>query len=40
MPQHKVREELVNGIGSQFDPEYAKIMLDLIDNDKDFSMKE
>ncbi len=40
MQQSKVREELVKGIGSQFDPEYAKIMIALIDDDKNYSLKE
>ena len=40
MPQQKVREELVKGIGKQFDPEYAKIMITLIDNDKNYLLRE
>lgn len=40
MPQEKVREELVKGIGSQFDPIYAKIMIQLVDEDKDYRMRE
>ena len=40
IPQQKVREELVKGIGTQFDPEYAKIMLHLIDLDLEYSMRE
>ena len=40
MPQEKVRREIENGIGSQFDPRFAKIMLGLIDEDKNFTMKE
>ena len=40
MSQGKVREEIVKGIGKQFDPEYARIMISLIDNDKDYLMKE
>ena len=31
IPQHIVREELVKGCGTQFDPEFAKVMLHLID---------
>ena len=27
----KVREELVKGMGTQFDPRFAKIMLEMID---------
>lgn len=40
IPQAKVREELVNGIGTQFDPEYAKIMIRLLDSDEEYTMKE
>ena len=40
MPQERVRREIENGIGSQFDPRFAKIMLGLIDEDKNFTMKE
>ena len=40
LPQDKVRSEIENGIGTQFDPVYAKIMLDMIDEDKDYKMKE
>ena len=40
LPQQKVREELVNAMGSQLDPKYAKIMLDLMDQDREYSMQE
>ena len=40
IPQHIVREELVKGIGTQFDPEFAKIMLHLIDLDTEYRMRE
>ena len=40
IPQQKVREELVQGIGTQFDPEYAKIMIHLIDLDLEYGMRE
>ena len=40
IPQDKVREELVKGIGTQFDPKYAQIMLNLVDQDTDYMMKE
>lgn len=40
LPQHQVRSEIENGIGTQFDSDYAKIMLDMIDADKDYKMKE
>jgi len=35
IPQQKVREEIVKGTGTQFDPVFAKIMLHLIDLDKE-----
>ena len=35
IPQMYVREELVKGTGTQFDPNYAKIMLHLLDKDED-----
>ena len=31
IPAEKVREELVKGMGTQFDPRFAKIMLEMID---------
>ncbi|MCR5001576.1 MAG: HD-GYP domain-containing protein [Lachnospiraceae bacterium] len=40
IPQQKVREEIVKGLGTQFDPEFAKIMLRLIDHDIGYEMKE
>ncbi len=40
IPQQKVREEIVKGIGTQFDPQFAKIMLHLIDMDTEYLMKE
>ncbi len=40
MPQHIVREEIVKGSGTQFDPEYAKAMLHLIDLDTEYEMIE
>ncbi len=40
LPQDKVREEIVNGKGGQFDPDFAKIMLEMIDEDKDYEMRE
>ncbi len=40
IPQMYVREELVKGTGTQFDPVYAKIMISLLDKDKDYTMKE
>ena len=40
IPQQLVREEFVKGKGTQFDPNYAKIMLHLIDIDTEYAMKE
>ena len=39
-PQEKVREEIENGKGTQFDPTFADIMLKMIDDDKEFKMRE
>lgn len=40
IPQDKVREQIVMGAGTQFDPRYARLMLDLIDTDTEYEMKE
>ena len=40
LPQDKVRNELVEGSGTQFDPKFAKIMVDMIDEDINYDMKE
>ena len=40
IPQHIVREEIVKGIGAQFDPEFAKAMLHMIDTDTEYRMQE
>ena len=40
MPQEKVREQISNGRGSQFDPKFADVMLNMIDEDKDYKMHE
>ena len=40
IPQQTVREEIMKGTGTQFDPEYAKIMLHLIDLDMEYTMRE
>ncbi|MCR5278674.1 MAG: HD-GYP domain-containing protein [Lachnospiraceae bacterium] len=40
LPQEKVREELVKGLGTQFDPIYGKIMLHFMDLDTEFDMRE
>ncbi|MBO5366260.1 MAG: phosphohydrolase, partial [Peptococcaceae bacterium] len=40
LPQAKVRREIENGKGTQFDPQVADIMLQMIDDDKDYQMRE
>ena len=40
IPQQTVREEIIKGMGTQFDPEFAKIMVHLIDKDIEFQMQE
>lgn len=40
MPQEKVRNEIENCKGKQFDPVIAQIMIEMIDEDLNYSMKE
>ncbi len=40
MPQEAVRSEIEKGIGTQFDPQFARIMLRLIDEDTGYTMHE
>ncbi len=40
IPQQLVREEIVKGIGTQFDPEIAQLMIRLIDADVDYDLRE
>ena len=40
MPQETVRNEIEKGMGTQFDPKFAKTMLGLIDEDNDYTMRE
>ncbi len=40
MPQDKVRGEIEAGMGTQFDPELARIMLELIDEDVNYDMRQ
>ena len=40
IPQQKVREELVECAGTQFDPKFANIMIHLIDEDTEYKLKE
>ena len=40
LSQERVREELVKGLGTQFDPKYAQIMIDEVDKDKTYQMRQ
>jgi len=40
MEQGKVREQIAGGKGTQFDPRFADIMIQMIDEDKEYSMRE
>ena len=40
MTQQQVMNELEKGIGKQFDPVFANIMLEIIKNDVDFELRE
>ncbi len=40
LPQEVIRNEIAKCRGQQFDPQYADIMLQLIDEDKDYNMRE
>lgn len=40
LPQNVVRNELLRGIGKQFDPDFAEIMIKLIDTDIEYQMRE
>ena len=40
IPQQLIREEIVKGTGTQFDPIYARHMLHLIDTDPEYEMRE
>lgn len=40
LPQKVVRQTIKEGAGTQFDPRFAEIMLQLIDNDKNYTMKQ
>ena len=40
LTQRVVREEIEKGMGTQFDPEFARIMLGMIDEDTEYKMKE
>ncbi|MCR5615991.1 MAG: HD-GYP domain-containing protein [Saccharofermentans sp.] len=40
IPQQQVREEIVECVGTQFDPRFANIMIHLIDEDTKYKMKQ
>ena len=40
MAQEKVRSEIENGSGTQFDPRFAAIMLQMIEEDKNYELCE
>ena len=40
LPQEKVRSEIENGTGTQFDPVFADIMLKIITEDSEYRLKE
>ena len=40
LPQDKVRSEIEKGIGTQFDPQFAKIMIEMIDEDRNYTLRE
>ncbi|WP_026517252.1 HD domain-containing phosphohydrolase [Butyrivibrio sp. MC2021] len=40
LPQEKIREEIEKGKGTQFDPQFADIMLAMIDEDTDYNMRD
>ncbi|MCQ2517596.1 MAG: HD-GYP domain-containing protein [Lachnospiraceae bacterium] len=40
LEQKVVREEIVKGKGTQFDPKFAEVMLEIIDDDKEYQYHE
>ncbi len=40
LTQEAARAEIIKGIGTQFDPKFAEIMLEMISEDPDFQMRE
>lgn len=40
LPQQIVRHEIESGKGTQFDPKFADVMLEMIDEDKGYSMRQ
>jgi putative two-component system response regulator len=39
MTQEEIKSELINGKGTQFDPKFADIMLEIIEEDKDYKFR-
>lgn len=40
LPRETIRKEFVKNLGKQFDPTFGQIMIDLIDSDKEYQMRE
>lgn len=40
LPQNIVRDEIVKGKGTQFDPNIADVMLEMMDEDRDYSLRQ
>ena len=40
LPQNVVRSEIAKGRGTQFDPQFADVMLQIIDSDTDYQLCE
>ncbi len=40
LPQETIRQEIIKGIGTQFDPHFADIMLSIMAEDTNYEMKE
>lgn len=40
LPQDVVRNEIEKGIGTQFDPRIARVMLQMIDDDTNYDMRQ
>ena len=40
LPQEVIRQEIIKGRGTQFDPVFADIMIQMIDEDTQYNMRE
>lgn len=40
LPREQVRNEIKNGMGTQFEPKMAGIMLQIIEEDKEYKLRE